>query len=206
MKSSATPQKAYSKRMPKPKPTSAMTPSRRERRKPPQKQRHHPRAARVGPAQQHGEPDTKEEREGAPRLLLDEYPHAPPDQILETRDLQTHLLVKAGEDHAEEGEAAQDVEQGHPLGGRRRVRHDDGPEASAVIAFESCAQRPGYSHRPRVDTTAELGDNPCFQLRLGEAPASPGRRAPCPARKPRGACPPREVGLTTRPFRCTCSL
>ena len=89
---------------------------------PPEVDREDRRVASLQPAQEHGEAYAEEEGEGAPGLLLDEYPHAPADQVLQAGHLEPHLLVEVHQDHSEQRQPAQDVEPVQALIGVQRSR------------------------------------------------------------------------------------
>jgi hypothetical protein len=62
-------------------------------------------------SEQDGEAGAEEERERTPRLLFDEDPHTPRDQVLQPGRLDARLLMEVHEDHPEQGETAQHVER-----------------------------------------------------------------------------------------------
>ncbi len=93
-----------------------------ERGEAPQVDRHDRLAARLEPAQEEREPDAEEEGEGAPALLLDQHPHAPADEIFGAAHLQAHALVEVDDDHAEDGEPAENVERVDAAGGLGQCR------------------------------------------------------------------------------------
>jgi hypothetical protein len=80
------------------------------------------RASRLGPPELDGEPGAEKEGEGRVGLGLDQEPDRPADHLLNRRPRVPREVVKAArglvevnQDHAEEGEAAQDVERVDPL-------------------------------------------------------------------------------------------
>jgi hypothetical protein len=95
----------------KPVVSSNQHPERRERQHPPAVGRGDRCVPRLEAPEQDREPGAEQECERAPRLLLDEHPHAPADQVLEACRLDPHLLVEVDEDHPVEREATQDVER-----------------------------------------------------------------------------------------------
>lgn len=148
-------------------------PEDRQHREPPQVDRHEWRLPRFEPAKQYREPHPEEQREDPPRLLLDPHPDDPADQVFEARGLEPHLLVEMDQDHAEQGESAEDVECIDPLvlaerGDCRRDGHASAP-AGVLGEGDGCASLRGMCPPELERTRSNPGRPPSEREACGPA-------------------------------------